>query len=306
MNRNTFSDKEQSCQSAFGKHRHWWHLYTLGKQTPLVFRTPQDFMFGINLLARCCDECQGITIVAFEIMSNHIHLVIAGEEEAVRNFFSHYHKRMARYFSSQGYGSIPDGFSLCLKAVPDLQSLRNVIAYVQRNGYVADPAVTPMSYPWGTGQFYFQLPRETKPASDLTYRQTREMFRTGEYKIPASFRILDGHICPASFCAIGLGMAMFRDAHHYFSAVSKSVEAYSGIAVEIDDGEFLPDQELFAKVLKIVREKYRLASTKELTGAQRLDLARTLHYDYRSSNGQIRRVLDLSQYEVDSLFPKGK
>lgn len=214
MNRNTFSDKEQSCQSAFGKHRHWWHLYTLGKQTPLVFRTPQDFMFGINLLARCCDECQGITIVAFEIMSNHIHLVIAGEEEAVRNFFSHYHKRMARYFSSQGYGSIPDGFSLCLKAVPDLQSLRNVIAYVHRNGYVADPAVTPMSYPWGTGQFYFQLPRETKPASDLTYRQTREMFRTGEYKIPDSFRILDGHICPASFCAIGLGMAMFRDAHH--------------------------------------------------------------------------------------------
>lgn len=120
------------------------------------------------------------------------------------------------------------------------------------------------------------------------------MFRTGEYKIPDSFRILDGHICPASFCAIGLGMAMFRDAHHYFSAVSKSVEAYSGIAVEIDDGEFLTDQELFAKVLKIVREKYRL------------DLARTLNYDYRSSNGQIRRVLDLGQYEVDSLFPKGK
>lgn len=36
------------------------------------------------------------------------------------------------------------------------------------------------------------------------------------------------------------------------------------------------------------------------------DLARTLHYDYRSSNGQIRRVLGLGQYEVDSLFPKGE
>lgn len=132
------------------------------------------------------------------------------------------------------------------------------------------------------------------------------MFRTGEYKIPASFRMLDGHICPVSFCDIGLGMAMFRDAHHYFSAVSKNVEAYSCIAVEIDDGEFLTDQELFAKVLKIVREKYRLTSTKELTGAQRLDLARTLHYDYRSSNGQIRRVLGLSQFEVDSLFPAWK
>ena len=99
---------------------------------------------------------------------------------------------------------------------------------------------------------------------------------------------------------------MFRDAHHYFSAVSKNVEAYSEIAVEIGDGEFLTDQELFTQVLKIVREKYRLASTKDLTEAQRIDLARTLHYDYRSSNGQIRRILGLSQYEVDSLFPMGK
>ena len=45
---------------------------------------------------------------------------------------------------------------------------------------------------------------------------------------------------------------------------------------------------------------------KELTGAQRLDLARTLHFDYRSYNGQIRRLLNLSQYEVDSLFPARK
>ena len=99
---------------------------------------------------------------------------------------------------------------------------------------------------------------------------------------------------------------MFRDAHHYFAAVSKNVEVYSGIAVEIDDGEFLTDQELFAQVLKTVHEKYRLSSTKDLTGAQRLDLARTLHYDFRSSNGQIRRVLGLNQYEIDSLFPRAE
>lgn len=97
---------------------------------------------------------------------------------------------------------------------------------------------------------------------------------------------------------------MFRDAHHYFIAVSKNVESYSGIAVELNDGEFLTDQELFAQVLKTVRHKYHLASTKDLSAAQRLDLARTLHYGYRSSNGQIRRVLGLSEYEVNQLFPK--
>lgn len=132
------------------------------------------------------------------------------------------------------------------------------------------------------------------------------MFRSRDVKLPPDWQVLDGHIAPPCYCAIELGMAMFRDAHHYFSMVSKNVEAYSNIAVDLDDGEFLTDQELFTQLLKTVREKYRLGSVRELSPAQKLDLARTLHYDYRSSNGQIRRILGLSQYEVDSLFPMGK
>ena len=98
-------------------------------------------------------------------------------------------------------------------------------------------------------------------------------------------------------------MAIFRDAHHYFSMVSKNVEAYSELAAKIDDGEFLTDTELFTQVTKIVKSGYGLNALKDLSKAQKLDLARKLHYDYRSSNGQIRRTLGLTQYEVDSLFP---
>ena len=41
-----------------------------------------------------------------------------------------------------------------------------------------------------------------------------------------------------------------------------------------------------------------------LASTQRPDFARTQRYDCRSSNGQIRRVLGLTQSEVDSLFPE--
>mgnify|MGYP000008387981 FL=1 len=115
--------------------------------------------------------------------------------------------------------------------------------------------------------------------------------------------MIDGYIAPKSYCAIIFGMAIFRDAHHYFSMVSKNVEAYSELAAEIDDGEFLTDTELFTQVTKIVKSGYGLNALKDLSKAQKLDLARKLHYDYRSSNGQIRRTLGLAQYEVDSLFP---
>lgn len=96
---------------------------------------------------------------------------------------------------------------------------------------------------------------------------------------------------------------MFRDAHNYFMMVSKNVEAYAELAVELDDGEFLTDTELFARLSALLRSDYGVFSIKDLAKPQKIDVARKLRYEFRSSNGQIRRVLGLSQYEIDSIFP---
>ena len=111
------------------------------------------------------------------------------------------------------------------------------------------------------------------------------------------------YVCPFSYCAVKFGMSMFRDAHQYFSMVSKSVESYSELAVELDDSEFLTDTELFTQIVKSLKPVYGVNALQDLSRSQKLDLAKKLHYDFRSSNGQIRRVLGLTQYEIDSLFP---
>lgn len=245
----------------------------------------------------------GVRILAFELMSNHLHILIEGETDSICRFFVSLRKKLVRGLASNRV-AVPDSFVMQLKEVVDLRGLRNTIGYIHRNGYVVNGNRTPFSYPWGTNRYFYNDYPIIETFEKIYTGRRREMFRGRAPEISDSTKYLDGYVAPISYCAISRGMSMFRDAHHYFAAVSKDVEAYSGIAVEIDDGEFLTDQELFARVQKIVREKYRLASTKELSGAQRLDIARTLHYDYRSSNGQIRRVLGLSQFEVNSLFPK--
>ena len=173
------------------------------------------------------------------------------------------------------------------------------------------------------GRYYFNNIEHRGTYADIPFDIKRSMIRGRAIKFPEGWQVAGFtnagagnkpalasgqplYIAPISFCDIQLGMDMFRDAHHYFAAVSKNVEAYNNIAVEINDGEFLTDQELFAKLLTTIREKYNGSSTKSLPAAQRLDLARTLHYDYHSSNGQIRRILGLTQFEVDSLFPLRK
>lgn len=239
-----------------------------------------------------------VYIIAFAVMNNHLHFILTGDIGLVNEMISFILRRVRRAFGL----SKPLAFTS--KSIEDIQSMRNHIVYVHRNGYVANHDYTPFSYPWGSGAYYFMPEKSGMKFFDISSIENRSMFRSRDVKLPDDWLVIGGHVSPSSFCATAMGMAMFRDAHHYFFAISKNVEAYSGIAVDLDDGEFLTDQELFSQLQKMVHEKYRLSYVRELSNAQKLELARTLHYDYRSSNGQIRRVLGLSQYDVDQLFPK--
>ncbi len=294
-----FNEKERRCEATFLSAGPYWHAYTSGKEMSILFADINDFKFAMNVIAQASRKYPKLKIIAFEVMSNHFHFVISGEETIIRAFFEFIRKRISR--------SIPGikKAKLTIKPINDLQSLRNNIVYTNRNGYVADYNYTPFSYPWGTGLYYFtQFPLE-KEYSDIYTGPRRKMFRGRDPKLPGDWRTIDGYIAPISYCSIAFGMAIFRDAHHYFSLVSKNIEAYSELAAGLDDSEFLTDIELFAQVIKVVKSDYGLNSLKDLSKVQKLDLARKLHFKYRSSNGQIRRTLGLTQYEVDSLFPLG-
>ena len=98
-------------------------------------------------------------------------------------------------------------------------------------------------------------------------------------------------------------MSLFRDAHHYFYMVSKNVEAYGEMAVELNDGEYLTDTELVSQVMKFLKSDYDVNSLRDLSKTQKYDFARQLRFEFRSSNEQIRRVLNLTSAEVNAIFP---
>lgn len=305
MSRKTFIESERECETTFQLNGPWWHLFTDGKSTPIVLRTEDDYNFTMNLMARCCYRYGSLNVVAFELMSNHIHIIISGQEHEIEDYFMYFRARLKRYLSGHGI-RLTNGFQMQTKAIHDLKSLRNSIVYTNRNGYVVTPEHTPFSYKWGTGRYYFNHFPILQTLNQFNKRAKQVMFRSRLPKLPQDSLVIEGHIAPPSYCALRLGMSIFRDAHQYFSMVSKNVEAYCEIAAELDDNEFLTDTELFTITGKTIREKYMVASVKELNKAQKLDLIRTLHYEYHSSNGQISRLLGISQYDVDSLFPLSK
>ena len=303
MKRISYIESERMCEATFLSGGRWWHLYTPGNLTSLLFASDDDYRFAMNLMARCLAEYPMLNVIAFEIMSNHIHMVLSGDENTINVFFATYRKRLKRYLSTKVQGRLSSQFQMSLKQVNDIKALRDVIVYVNRNGYVIDPSHTPFSYPWGTGRYYFNDIQIEKRLSDVPDIGIRRMFRSRNPHLPEDYRIIDGYVSPLEYCSIKMGMAMFRNAHQYFYMIGKNIEAYEKLAEELDDGEFLTDSELFSQVVKILNSGYNVSNIRDLAPAQKQDVARKLRCDYRSSNGQIRRILGLSQYEVDSMFP---
>ena len=209
-----YNENERSCEATFFSAGPYWHAYTLGKETPILFTGSDDLRFAMNVIAQAADKFPELRIIAFEVMNNHFHFVISGSESVIQAFFEFIRKRIFRSVPGIKYAK------LTIKPIKDLHSLRNNIIYTNRNGYVADPNYTPFSYPWGTGCYYFtQFPLE-KTYSDLYTGARRKMFRGRAPELPGDWRMIDGYIAPKSYCAIIFGMAIFRDAHHYFLLLS--------------------------------------------------------------------------------------
>ena len=292
-----FKEKEGRCDATFRSGGPYWHAYTSGKDTPLLFVRDEDLVFVMNVVAQAAALFPEVWVIAFEVMNNHFHFVVSAEENSVLAFWAFIRKRLARLFP------LMKGLQITLKPIEDLGSLRNNIVYTNRNGYVADPTHTPFSYPWGTGRYYFLDWPKGKALGRIFVDDRRKMFRCRTPGLPGEWEVINGYVAPWNYCVLKFGMAMFRDAHHYFMMVSKNVEAYAELAAVLDDGEFLTDSELFSRLSSLLRSDYGVFSIKDLTKPQKFDLARKLRYEFRSSNGQVSRVLGLSRYEIDSLFP---
>ena len=142
MKRISYFESERMCEATFLSGGCWWHLYTPGNLTSLLFADDDDYRFAMNLTARCIAEFPALKVVAFEIMSNHLHIVLCGDKNIINEFFTLYRKRLKRYLSKKVQGRLSNQFQMSLKPINDLKALREAIVYVNRNGYVVNPSHT--------------------------------------------------------------------------------------------------------------------------------------------------------------------
>jgi len=307
MRAETYFDKEQEAEYLFNSNGPFWHMYTPGNMTSIIFSQEEDFIFGMNLIAQAAAKFPDVKICTFEIMNNHLHFILSGEEYRCRQMFCKIKERLNRYLKTKGQAPDFSRFDCSLVRITDLKMLRNEIIYVNRNGYVARHDCTPFTYPWGAGAAFFNNFIRLIPStrySELTIRQKREICKSKDIDLPGDLRVYNGVILPSSYCILKKAEQMFRDPHHYFNMLSKNWEAYSEIAKRLGDTITITDEEMYGAVCALSTKEFGCKNPRLLSPENKVMLARRMKSEYNASSKQIRSILKLNQDIVEEMFGK--
>ena len=155
----------------------YYHLCTEGLSETVMFRDNEDYVTGINYLAVCQTALNQtalnqialnqtalnqtapnqIEIIAFCLMSNHLHIVAKGENAILKKFIISFKRRYSMWLA---------------------------IAYVLRNPIAAGINVSPFQYKWSSASCYFRQKDETFPQKNGTFRQKNGTFRQKNEALP--------------------------------------------------------------------------------------------------------------------------
>ena len=94
----SFSEKERICESIFIENGPYWHVFTDGTKMQNIFNSKEDFMTGMWCLAAALCLCKDVKLITFELMGNHVHLILAGAKDDCIKAFDLFEARLKKAF----------------------------------------------------------------------------------------------------------------------------------------------------------------------------------------------------------------
>lgn len=267
----------------------FWHICTDGLAKDIIFKNDEDFIYGMNGVAVYASIYE-IKVLAFCLMSNHVHFILWGKESECRNFIRCYRKRIASMADLTGTDTY-------VKQITDTAYLKKAICYVIRNPSVADRKILPGYYRWGSGGLYFnggKMPE--KPASDISgmgTREAREKLSTRK-KLPENFSITsDGMICPQCYVDYNAVERLFGTSIAMLFFLSRNDNMEMELTEEILRKVHYTDKDLIGSVENICLRMYGTKSTAELSLENKCVLAMELRRRYGIGTKQAARLTGL-------------
>ena len=306
MEMRDFYKKEAECELRFRELGPCYHLCT-GENNPIIFHDKCEFKIAMNAIALAAILFSDIKILTFEVMSNHLHFALCGSRNRILDWFGKLVTLLRLHPELKESKEAIASLQLKLITIENLENLRNVIVYINRNGFIVDSDHTPFSYLWGANRFFFNNEAKCRYESlkvKATARWKRNAFHSNLGDSLTELFLMDEYVSPMCFCNICLAEGLFINAHQFFSKISRSIESSATIAKEIGESVYYTDNELYSIVVQKCSKQYGCKSPAMIPADAKVDIAKMMRFEYNSSVKQISRILKIETDTVRRMFPE--
>lgn len=280
-------------------------LSTEHLENGLWFREKEDFEVAMTYIAiEALRHPKGF-VLAFILMSNHVHFVLKGKREETVAFVNRFKLRYSKYYQRKyGVKEFLRGNGLDVKEIPyDDEAVERVIAYVLMNCVAAGICTHPSQYPWGTGSIYFSAaPAPGKPVKELSDRALRRLLHSNFHNFPEDWSLgPDGYILPSAYVDVKAVESLFRTPQRMNYFLQNSSKAKKRLAID----ENLPafrDQTILSVLPELCRSLFQKDSFQQLTEEEQRELARQIRFRFSADATQIARVCGISYADAARLL----
>lgn len=266
------------------------------------FRDDADFKVGMNYVALIA-AMMGIRILAFVLMSNHVHFVLEGTREDALAFITEFKRRYSKYFQRRyGVQKFLRTNGVDIRPVgQEEESLERAVAYVQMNCVAANICMHPTQYPWGTGACFFNPVRSGgRPVCQLS-RRTQIKILNSRTVPPETFLLTgDNYVDPACYVDVLSVERLFRTPARFNFFLRNSSKARQRIGESAMPS--FRDQSILSAIPDLCRSLFRKTGVEELSPEQCGELLKQLRFRFSADVAQLSRILGMSYKEAGHLL----
>ncbi|MBO4455968.1 MAG: hypothetical protein J5759_05940 [Bacteroidales bacterium] len=270
-------------------------------ETKIWFRDDDDFKVGMNYVAVTV-AAVGVRVIAFILMSTHVHFLLACYEKDARRFISYFKQLYGTYYRNK-YGSS----RLFRRNSVDIQEIINegegiekVIAYIIMNSVAARICATASGYRWGSGACYFNDNKEIgKPIGGLSGRERIATLKS-KTSVPDNWTIgAGGYILPESYIPVEDVERLFKNARRFNYFLFSSSKAKKA---KEQNGPSFRDQVILEGLNDLRVTLFNNKHLDDFKEEEKAELIRQLQWRFSADSHQISRLIGLPYSEVTELL----
>lgn len=283
----------------------YWLISTEHLQEGLWFREEADFKVGMNFVAIQA-HLGRVRVLAFILMSNHVHFVLGGSRDEAVEFVNEFRRRYSIYYSRK-YGSKEflrrNDVDYKLLERED-EALEKAVAYVQMNCVAANICLYPYQYLWGTGKAFFNLDKtEGQPVSSFSRRALRGLLHSECSTLPGEWLVCnEGYILPQSYVDVEEVESCFKTAKRMYYFLNTSSKAKKRLDSSAGTMPAFRDQIIVAAIPDLCQSLFGKRSFDMLTPEEETEVMRQIAFRFSATVKQIARVCGLSYEAVTKMM----